>query len=103
MHGSAYDPSTVARQQSSSPPRCEVEVLLIAESRLRNSQYAALRHVWCEYRDGVLVLYGRLPSHYLKQVAQSLVQDVDGILGVLNQIEVLAKSAGKRHYEAVYA
>jgi len=75
----------------------------VAESRLRNSQYAALKHVWCEYCDGVLILRGRLPSHYLKQVAQSLVQDLEGILGVLNEIEVQTKSARKRYYEPMYA
>jgi osmotically-inducible protein OsmY len=61
----------------------------VAESRLRNSPYAALRTVSCEFHEGVLVLRGRLPTYYLKQIAQASVVDLDGVAGVANQIEVV--------------
>jgi len=40
-----------------------------AEARLRAHPYLALQRVSCECRDGVLVLRGRLPTYYLKQIA----------------------------------
>jgi phosphocarrier protein len=55
---------------------------------LRKSPYFALRDVCCAYHDGVLTLRGFLPSYYLKQLAQSMVGDVEGVLRVVNEIEV---------------
>jgi hypothetical protein len=61
-----------------------------AEGRLRSSPYLALRDVGCAERDGVVTLRGHLPSYYLKQIAQEVVGEVDGVRAVNNQIEVLA-------------
>jgi hypothetical protein len=64
----------------------------IAESALgllRSSPYSALRGVGCTCRDGTLELRGLLPSHYLKQVAQTLVTGLDGVTAVVNRIEVV--------------
>jgi len=66
-------------------------LLRIAESaldRLRSTSYFALRDVRCEYREGELTLLGRLPTHYLKQIAQKVVADLEGVTRVVNQIEV---------------
>ena len=98
MHGSAHSFSTVA-PHSSPPLRREEAILHAAESRLKNSQYAALKHVWCEFHDGVLILRGRLCSHYLKQIAQSLVQDLEGVEEVANYIEVEPRTARNRLYQ----
>ena len=38
----------------------------------------------------MLVLRGRLPSFYLKQLAQETVSDVEGIVQVVNEAEVIA-------------
>jgi osmotically-inducible protein OsmY len=57
-------------------------------SRLQGMAYHALKQIVCEYRDGTLVLRGRLPSYYLKQVAQTAVARVAGVERVVNQIEV---------------
>jgi osmotically-inducible protein OsmY len=62
----------------------------LAEGRLRRSAYLALQHLSCEFRAGVLTLRGRLPSYYLKQVAQALVATVEGVTRVDNQVEVVA-------------
>lgn len=64
----------------------------IAEERLRNSPYAALRTISCQCHDGVLILEGRLPTYYLKQVAQSVMFDLDGVLEIANSIEVVRAS-----------
>ncbi len=44
-----------------------------ARRELQRSSYLAIRRVECRYRDGVLTLRGRLPSFFLKQVAQTAV------------------------------
>jgi osmotically-inducible protein OsmY len=61
-----------------------------AEVRLRGNGYRVLKNVACDYRDGVLTLRGRLPSYYLKQVAQETVARIDGVQRIDNQIEVSA-------------
>ena len=60
------------------------------ESRLRRNGYLALRNISCEHHEGVLTLWGRLPSYYLKQVAQEAVADHQGVRQIDNRIEVLA-------------
>ena len=66
-------------------------VCQVAESRLRNSSYWALRTLSCEYHDGVLVLNGRLPTYYLKQIAQTLVEGMDGVLEIANRVDVVRR------------
>jgi len=45
-----------------------------ARADLSNSQYLAVRKLWCEVKGGVLTLHGRIPSFHLKQVAHSLLR-----------------------------
>jgi hypothetical protein len=70
----------------------------VAERGLRSSRYSALKHVSCDYRGGVLVLRGCLPSYYLKQIAQEVVaHQFDKVERLENRIEVvrpLAAEAG---------
>jgi len=79
--------------QAATAPRTTLpeQIRRIAEERLRNSPYAALRMISCQYHDGVLILYGRLQTHYLKQVAQSIMTDLDGVLEIANRIEVVRR------------
>ena len=42
------------------------------------------------YVQGVLVLRGRLPSFYLKQVLQTLLRDLEGVERIDNQVEVVS-------------
>lgn len=60
-----------------------------AESRLRRSAYMAVGQVQCDFANGVLTLCGRLPSYYLKQIAQHAVADIEGIEEIVNQVEVV--------------
>jgi osmotically-inducible protein OsmY len=57
-------------------------------ARLRASSYASLRGVFCQCRGGVLILRGRLPSFYLKQVAQAAAGGLEGVSRIDNHIEV---------------
>ena len=67
-----------------------------AEERLRGSSYLALRDVSCLASHDVLYLYGRLRSHYLKQVAQELASGVEGVRHVVNRIEVVPPTSQVR-------
>lgn len=60
-----------------------------AESRLRDSSHLFLRHVKCGYDQGRLQLEGKVPSFYLKQLAQSLVQGVQGVERIDNRLTVV--------------
>ena len=60
-----------------------------AEERLRHSDYLELRNVSCDFHEGVLTLRGRVPSYHLKQLAQSLLSELAGMLKLNNQLEVV--------------
>lgn len=55
---------------------------------LRSSGHPMLRHVECDYHEGIVILRGRVPTYYLKQVAQSIVLSHSGVEELVNQIEV---------------
>jgi osmotically-inducible protein OsmY len=59
-----------------------------AERILGESAYSDLRHLTCDYQGGVISIRGRLPSYYLKQVAQAAVCRIEGVQRVLNEIQV---------------
>jgi osmotically-inducible protein OsmY len=40
-------------------------------------------------RGDVVYLHGRLPSYFLKQLAQEITAGVDGVRRVINRIDVL--------------
>jgi osmotically-inducible protein OsmY len=67
-----------------------------AEERFRRSGYLALRDVSCLAGDGTLTLHGRLPSYYLKQVAQEIALGLEGAHHVVNRIEVAALETRRR-------
>jgi hypothetical protein len=71
---------------------CRPDPRDVAENRLRRNAYLALQQISCDFRDGVLILNGRLPSYYLKQVAQGLVTGIDAVERIDNQIEVMTHS-----------
>ena len=58
------------------------------ETVLRSSSYLAVRHLSCDYHEGVLTIRGRVPTYYLKQVAQSLLGKLEGVEVINNLVEV---------------
>lgn len=80
-------PGEAATATRKLPP---ADVRPLIEQRLGRSSYSVLRRVFSEQRGTMIRLSGSLPSHYLKQVAQSLVADIPGISVVINEIEVVA-------------
>ncbi len=57
---------------------------------LRRTGYGQLRTIDLQYDDGTLTLSGRVPSHFLKQVAQSAVLSVAGVLRINNELCVVS-------------
>lgn len=55
---------------------------------LRSGSYPALRSVTCHISEQRIVLSGRVPSFYLKQVAQCLLLDRFQPLTLVNRLEV---------------
>mgnify|MGYP000988675350 CR=1 FL=1 len=65
------------------------EVIEVAEEYLRKSPYRTIREIMCQYERGTLLLRGRVPSFYDKQLAQEAVSRVCGVVQIVNQIEVV--------------
>jgi osmotically-inducible protein OsmY len=55
---------------------------------LRSSGYDSLRGLRCEVKEAVVIVHGAVPSYFLKQMAQAIIQRLDGIRSVLNRVEV---------------
>jgi osmotically-inducible protein OsmY len=55
---------------------------------LATSGYRSLRNLQVFCNNGRVTLEGQLPTYYLKQLAQSLVQRVDGVREVDNTVSV---------------
>jgi osmotically-inducible protein OsmY len=76
---------SVVTGQSANPSLTPVE---IAQQRLQKSDYVSLRDVRCTADADSLVLRGRVPSFYLKQIAQEIVRASHGVRSIVNEIEV---------------
>lgn len=70
----------------------DVEMLLDIEERaricLQHSAYRAIRRVSCRFEDGVLILGGQVPTFHYKQLAQTAVAQLDGVIQIANEIVV---------------
>ena len=63
----------------------------IQRELIENPHYQ-IRRTFCTYHDGVAVLHGYVRSYYMKQVAQSVVGQMEGVARVINQIQVAPAS-----------
>jgi hypothetical protein len=80
------------------PPSARIRAS--AERRLRSNSYLALRNLSCDWHEGVLVLWGCLPTYYLKQVAQAAVAPLEGVERIENRIRVVPPASRSRQDEA---
>jgi osmotically-inducible protein OsmY len=78
------------------PDDPEARVITRVRERLARARYSELGRVVTSYRCGLLILGGHLPSQYLRQVAQELIADIDGVTAVVNQIEVRSAAGRSR-------
>jgi osmotically-inducible protein OsmY len=60
-----------------------------AKQRLGGTSYQFLRFVDCCFQNGVLTLRGRVPSFYLKQMAQSVLANLEGVDRIDNRVDVV--------------
>jgi osmotically-inducible protein OsmY len=65
--------------------------------QLRQSGRSQLQSVVCFCDDDQCILTGRLPTFFLKQVAQAIVIRVDGVGKIDNRIEVIDANAVTGH------
>ena len=72
------------------PPQARIQKVI--EDRLWRSGYLALRNVSCLAQDDEVHLLGRVPSYFLKQIAQEIAGGVEGVRQVINRIDVLCLS-----------
>ena len=61
----------------------------VAKQRLRDSPFMSLRQLRCRIEGRVLVLEGKVPSFYLKQVAYTLVRDLHDVAPIDDRITVV--------------
>jgi hypothetical protein len=64
--------------------RIEAEV----EKCMEQSLYVELRRVLCNFQHGILTLYGVVSNLRVRQVAQDLIQGIEGIEVIDNQLIV---------------
>lgn len=60
----------------------------LAKTRLRKSGYAPLSAISVESRYRALVLSGRVPTYFLKQMAQELALRTPGVQQIRNELQV---------------
>lgn len=68
----------------------DASVAAAAQRRLQNSAYVAHRRLRCHFHEGALTLFGRVSCYYLRQTAQALVADLEGVEELVDRIEVAA-------------
>jgi hypothetical protein len=61
-----------------------------AQMLLQESPYRELWEVACDFQEGVLTLQGRVPSFFLKQIAQSILFVMERVERINNCLEVSA-------------
>lgn len=92
----------VRRWESSQPreqprgPRQTREPEESAQARLQASPFLPLRDLHCEGDQGSVIIRGRVPTQYLKDLSAMLVKSIDGVRLVTNQVEVLPLGWGHR-------
>ena len=67
---------------------CRSEMIGRIERELRHSSYSAIRNLSCEYDGGCVTLRGRVPTYFLKQIAQACVGRLEGVDRIVNGVEV---------------
>lgn len=71
----------------------DIGLSLEVQRALRATGYLSLRGADVGAHFGVVSLQGRVPSYYVKQLAQATALGVPGVCGVHNELEVTPKTA----------
>jgi len=84
--------------RTATPPKVEskdTELVRNIEWALAASGYMQLRAVEVKVHEALVTLKGRVPTYYLKQMAQSVAMQHEGVEMLQNDIEVV--STGSLH------
>ena len=81
--------ATLATPPNSMVSGTAATILHSIDRRLRESSYYYLRTISAAYESGVVTLTGRVPTFYLKQTVQALVEKIDGVERVVNLVDVV--------------
>lgn len=76
--------SALPQRTALCPPHYETRL----ESLLGASPFAAIRHLSVGSKDGKLILSGRVPNFYTKQVALALAASLQNLGTVIDEVEV---------------
>ncbi|MCA9160842.1 MAG: BON domain-containing protein [Planctomycetales bacterium] len=64
-----------------------------AQASLRGCPYREVQKTTCLFHKGVLLLRGEVSSYYLKQIAQTVLMNVEGVNHIVNTIHVRTADA----------
>ncbi len=94
-HSSPQTTANLPTSRDSLVLRTQLEDLQTrAQARLRACPYREVQGTTCLFNKGVLLLQGRVSSFYLKQVAQTVLMNIEGVKQIVNMIQVsVAKQA----------
>ena len=67
----------------------DAAIALRAQERLCGSSFVSVRRLTCDVHEGMLTVRGRLPSFYTKQMALSLLAEVEGVEEITDRVEVV--------------
>ncbi len=67
-------------------------ILKDIQRRLAHCGYSEIRLLDCEYHEGMVILRGRLSSHYLKQLSQEALRKHPEVKMIMNMTEVITPS-----------
>ena len=84
----ARPPLPFAAAAAGLAPPAVSPIVQTVERRLRESSYYYLRSIRCAFEAGVITLRGRVPTFYLKQTVQAIVEKIEGVEQVVNLVEV---------------
>lgn len=71
-------------------------VLAEVRSQLIASPFAALKELQTDFYDGVLILRGKVPTFYTRQVAIALAMKIDGVDQLDDRLVVDGPTAGQQ-------
>jgi hypothetical protein len=75
-------------------PHCHARLLAELHSALKCSGYCELRRVHCTWEGDSIIISGCVPSYYMKQVAQCIVQRRAPAVPVDNRVRVAPQGTG---------
>ena len=88
----AVTTAAVTTAKRESEDRTSIQELVRRRLSDGSSYCSYFRGITCDYHDGVLILGGRLPTFYLKQILQTRLKDLEGVSQIHNHVDVVSSS-----------